>query len=93
MRAEAGGHVVAPDEAGTPDALVCAAIDAVLRRLAALPPSQEARGLQLETASCLEQARGWRGSRQAPEEWRTLLRRVLELHVAVARLEGRSQVP
>ena len=65
------------------------AIDVVLRRLSALPPSPELDALRATADACLRKTEAWPASQPAAEEKERLMKRVLKLHVEVADLERR----
>ncbi|MGH7296425.1 MAG: hypothetical protein ACRELB_15915 [Polyangiaceae bacterium] len=64
----------------------------VIRRLSALPPSQEREQLRAQAEECRREAERWQQSTPAVEERERVMKRVLGLHVAVARLERASSV-
>jgi hypothetical protein len=63
------------------------AIDVVVRRLSALPASAEVKDLRHRIEESLREADRSRVSPPSPEELERLMRRVLRLHVEVAKLE------
>jgi hypothetical protein len=67
--------------------LVRDAIEIVVRRLSTLPPSREGEELRAKAEEYLRGAEGWTAATPAAEESERLMRRVLELHIEVARLE------
>ncbi len=71
-------------------ALARAAIEIVLRRLAAMAPSPEVDELRLRAEDYLQQAQGWAHTKPTVEDRESLMKRVLALHVDVARLERQS---
>jgi hypothetical protein len=71
-------------------ALIQDAIEIVLRHLSTLPSSPDVEDLRLKAESCLQQAQRWPHSKPAPEERETLMKRVLAIHVAVAKLERQT---
>jgi len=68
--------------------LVLNAIDVVLRGLSALEPSAEVDALRGRVEVCSRQAERWRGAPPTVEEGERVMKRVLQLHVEVARLQG-----
>ena len=71
-------------------ALIQDAIEIVLRHLSTLPSSQEVERLRIKAESCLQQAQRWPELKPTPEEREMLMKCVLGLHVAAARLERRT---
>lgn len=71
-------------------ALVRDAIEIVLRRLSTLPPSTEVEELRVRAEECLREADAWGQTAPTMEQREALMKRVLGLHTAIARLE-RSQ--
>ena len=71
-------------------ALIQDAIEIVLRHLATLPSSPEVERLRLKAESCLQQAQRWPELKPTPEEREMLMKCVLGLHMAAARLERRT---
>jgi multidrug resistance efflux pump len=67
--------------------VVSEAIDEVLRRLQALPQSDRREQLHAWVLECLEQAERWSEASRTDREREGLMKRVLALHVAVAKLE------
>ncbi|MGO9838965.1 MAG: hypothetical protein ACLP1X_32690 [Polyangiaceae bacterium] len=67
------------------------AIEEVVRRLSALPASAEVTDLRHRIEESLREADRSRVSARSPEELERLMRRVLRLHVEVAKLE--RQIP
>jgi hypothetical protein len=68
-------------------ALVKDAIEIVVRRLSALPASPEVEELRTRAQDYLREADGWSTSPPTVEERERLMKRVLKLHVEVAKLE------
>jgi len=68
-------------------ALARDAIEIVLRRLAVLPASPEVEELRARAESYSREADGWSTSPPTVEERERLMKRVLGLHTAVAKLE------
>jgi len=68
-------------------ALTCHAIGVVLRRLSLLTPSPEVEGLRRRADDYLHEAKGWGDAMPTVQERDGLMKRVLGLHVEVARLE------
>jgi hypothetical protein len=64
-----------------------AAIENVLHRLSALPPSHEVESLRTRAEEYLEQAKAWTSTVPVAEEKERLMKRVLKLHVEVTKLE------
>jgi hypothetical protein len=64
------------------------AVDVVLRRLSILPPSQEQ--LRAKAEEFRREADTWQPSMPPVEERERVMKQVLALHVAVARLERDS---
>jgi hypothetical protein len=62
-------------------------IDVIFRRLAALPPSPEVEDLCGKAKAYLRMTDDWKASPPTAEERNWLMKRVLELHVQVAKLE------
>jgi hypothetical protein len=67
------------------------AIEVVARRLAALPPSTEVDELRLKVDESRREADDWKLSPPNAEERERLMRRVLRLHVAAAKVERQIQ--
>jgi hypothetical protein len=67
--------------------LVRDSLAVVLRRLSTLPLTPETEQLGLEVSDCLQQAKGWELSPPSVEHREALMKRVLAIHTAVARLE------
>jgi hypothetical protein len=63
------------------------AIEVVLRRLGALPASPEVEELREKAEDYLKQVQGWQHSKPTAEEREELMKRVLKLHVEVAKIE------
>jgi hypothetical protein len=63
------------------------AIDDIVRRLLAVPASPETAELGAKAEACLHEAESWTGSQPSRKEKEELMRRVLELHLHVAKLE------
>ena len=63
------------------------AIDVVVRRLSALPTSPEVEALQQQAEKYLREADAWTASHPVAQEKERLMKRVLKLHVEVAKLE------
>ena len=72
-------------------ALVRDAVDVVLRRLAKLPAAPEVEELRFRAGDYVQLARGWQSAKPTAEQSETLMKRVLKLHVELAKLE--RQVP
>jgi hypothetical protein len=68
-------------------ALVVDAIEVVSRRLSALPASREVEALRARATECRRETDTWRTSPPAAAERDKLMKRVLNLHVEVAKLE------
>jgi hypothetical protein len=73
--------------------LVSDAIEVVLRRLSALPPSPEAEELRAKAEQYQRGADGWKVSPPAAEERDRMSKGVLNLHVEVAKLERAELAP
>jgi hypothetical protein len=67
------------------------AIDVVVRRLSGLPRSSEVEQLRLKIEESRREADAWNISPPMAEERDRLMRRVLKLHVEVAKVE--RQIP
>jgi hypothetical protein len=59
----------------------------VLRHLEALPGSEERERLQAIVVECTRTAEGWRTAPPGPRDVDALMKRLLAVHVQVARLE------
>lgn len=70
--------------------LVRDAIDVVLRRLAALPSTPDVDELRARAMECVHEADGWKAAAPTAEERERLMKRVLGLHTAVAKLERQA---
>jgi hypothetical protein len=70
---------------------VKAAIENILHRLSALPPSAEVETLRGRAVAYLGETDGWTPSQPTVEETEQLMRRVLKLHVELAKLERQRQ--
>jgi hypothetical protein len=66
------------------------AIGVILRTLAALPPSAEVEELKATAEGCLNDVEGWSRSPPRPEERDHMSKRVLKLHVEVAKWDRSS---
>lgn len=64
------------------------AIEIVLRHLQSVPPSERALELQGRLADCLQEAELWTVTFPTDNERDAVMKRVLNLYVAVNRLEG-----
>jgi hypothetical protein len=64
-----------------------AAIDNIMHRLSALPSSPTVEALRAQAAEYLKETDAWASSQPAEEEKERLMKRVLKLHVAVAKQE------
>jgi hypothetical protein len=62
----------------------------VLRRLSTLRSSPDVEDLRLKAESHLQKAQLWPHSKPTPEEREMLMKRVLAIHVAVAKLERQT---
>ena len=62
----------------------------VVRRLSALPLSPEVAVLRVTAEEYLRESDGWRTLLPAVDERERLMKRALNLHVEVAKLEGES---
>jgi len=71
--------------------LVQDSIEVVMRRLSSLPDGPEVEALGLKAAYYIQQARGWERKLPTVEQRETLMKRVLALHVEVAKIERREQ--
>jgi hypothetical protein len=67
--------------------LVQQAIDVVVRRLSALPPSAVVEALLARAREHQRQAEEWAKAPPAPQEREHLMKRVLALHLEVTTLE------
>jgi|HubBroStandDraft_4_1064222.scaffolds.fasta_scaffold905114_1 hypothetical protein len=67
------------------------AIEVVVRRLAALPQSVAVEELRVKIEESRREADDWKVSPPNAEERERLMRRVLRLHVAVAKVERQIQ--
>jgi hypothetical protein len=74
-------------------ALARDAIEVVVRRLSALMPSPEVEDLWHRVEDCRQQVDGWAQRPPTVEEREAVMKRVLGLHTAVARLEQRHGQP
>jgi hypothetical protein len=66
------------------------AIEVVVRRLSALPQSVAVEELRLKIEESRREADGWKVSPPNAEEPERLMRRVLKLHVEVAKVERQT---
>jgi hypothetical protein len=66
------------------------AIEVVVSRLATLPSSQEVEKLRAKAVEYLREADGWEATAPTAKESETLMKRVLNLHIRVAKLNRRS---
>jgi hypothetical protein len=73
--------------------LVRHAIEVVLRRLSLVPPSPAVDELRLKAGDCLQQAQGWQCGKPTTEQWEALMKRVLALHIELAKLERQRPGP
>jgi hypothetical protein len=64
------------------------ATDVLLRRLEGLPPSQTVEDLRAKVRDCIRKAREWAASPPVNRERDELMKRVLGLHVELAKLES-----
>jgi hypothetical protein len=64
-------------------------IDDILRRLSAIPSSPEADGLRALAEGYLGEADAWSASQPVAAEKERLMKRLLKLHLEVAKLERR----
>jgi hypothetical protein len=64
-----------------------AAIDNIMHRLSALPSSPAVQALRAQAEGYLKETDAWTSSRPAEEEKERLMKRVLKLHVALAKQE------
>jgi hypothetical protein len=64
-----------------------AAIDNIMHRLAALPPSTEVDALRAQAEEYRLETDAWTSSRPAAQEKERLMKRLLKLHTDVAKLE------
>jgi len=71
-------------------ALARDAIEVVVRRLSALMPSPEVEELWRRVEDCRQQVDGWAHKPPSVEERETVMKRVLGLHTAVAKLERKD---
>jgi len=71
-------------------AVVNAAIDNVVHRLAALPASNEVTNLRAKAEAYRKEARSWTASHPCSDEKERFMRRALRLHKEVAELERRG---
>jgi hypothetical protein len=71
-------------------ALARDAIEIVLRRLSVMAPSPEVDGLRHRAEDYLQQAQGWAHTKPTVEDRERLMKRLLALHVDVAKLERQS---
>jgi hypothetical protein len=62
-------------------------IDVVLRRPLALPPSPEVEQLRAKAEECLNETDGWKVLPPTNDERDKVMKRVLKIHVEVAKLE------
>jgi hypothetical protein len=62
-------------------------IDDIVRRLSALPSSQDTDALRARADEYLREQDAWSPSRPSPMEKERLMKRVLALHLDVAKLE------
>ena len=69
------------------------AIDVVLRRLSAVPPSPKVDELRAQAEECLRKTDGWSASYPVAQEKERLMMRVLKLHVEAAKLERPKGAP
>jgi hypothetical protein len=69
------------------------AIDVVLRRLSALPPSPEIDELRKKAEGFRREAEGWSSAPPAAEVRERLMKLVLKIHVEVAKLEREIAEP
>jgi hypothetical protein len=65
-------------------------IDDIVRRLSALPSSPEVEALRAQAEEYLREKDGWSESQPVAREKEQLMKRVLELHVKVAKLERKA---
>jgi len=65
-------------------------IDDIVRRLKALPSSPEAEALRARAEEYLAEQAAWSPSRPGPQEKERLMKRVLALHLDVAKLERKK---
>lgn len=68
-------------------ALARDAIESVAQRLSALPPTPEVEEIQRRIEDCREEVERWATSAPTVEHGEKLMKRVLGLHSAVAKLE------
>jgi hypothetical protein len=66
------------------------AIDDIVRRLTVLPSSPEVEVLQAEAEGYLRERDAWSDSQPVAREKEQLMKRVLELHLKVAKLERKK---
>jgi hypothetical protein len=67
--------------------VVTDAIELVVRRLSTLPPSPKVESLQTKAQEYLRVPEGWNVTPPTAEDRDRLMKRVLRLHVEVAKLE------
>jgi hypothetical protein len=66
------------------------AIDDIVRRLSALPSSPEVDAFRAQAEEHLREKDAWSDSQPVAREKEQLMKRVLELHLKVAKLERKS---
>jgi hypothetical protein len=71
-------------------ALIRDATEIVMQRLSALPASPQLEELRLRCDDYLQQAQGWLHKAPTVEERERVMKRVLGLHVEVAKLERQA---
>lgn len=68
-------------------ALARDAIESVVRRLSTLPPAPEVEELRRRIEDCRQQVEEWANSASTVEQRESVMKHVLGLHTAVAKLE------
>ena len=66
------------------------AIDDIVRRLSALPSSPEVEASRAQAEEYLREKDAWSDSQPVAREKEQLMKRVLELHLKVAKLERKT---
>lgn len=64
-----------------------AAIENILHRLSALPPSPEAEALRAKAVEYMREVDAWTSTQPSAQEKERLMKRALKLHTEVAKLE------